>query len=217
MRETANNALYGYINSTFAHESPLLEQVRHAGEVLVEGMQISPSEGKTLHVLAKLIGAKHVLEIGTFVGYSSLWIADALPEDGTVTTLEFNAENAALAKKHFDASEYPERFTIMEGKALESLEALRQKNCQYDLVFIDAAKSEYADYLALATPMLRSGGLMIGDNTLLFGNMIDVPQKQVSESAKVAMRRFNQVIGDDDIFSGIMLPTEEGLTIGRKI
>lgn len=217
MRESANNTLYHYINFTFAHESPLLEQVRHKGESLVQGMQISPSEGKTLSMFAKMIGAKHILEIGTFVGYSTLWMAEALAKDGEIITLESNPNNAAIAREHFDASPHAGQIVIKEGKAIASLEALQNEMPIFDLVFIDAAKSEYMQYLELVTPMVRRGGLVIGDNTLLFGNMIDAPLKEVSDAAITAMQSFNHTLGDGVHFDGIMLPTEEGLTIGMKL
>ncbi len=217
MREEADSALQHYIQETFVQESVLLEEVRQVGEALVPGMQISPNEGKLLQVLTTMVQARHVLEIGTFVGYSTLWMASALPEDGTVTTLEGNPQNAALAKEHFSRSGIGKRVHVLEGKALASLASLQERKEFFDVVFIDAAKSEYAEYLQLTEPLLRPGGLMIGDNSLLFGHMIDAPKKEVNADAIAAMRQFNRHLGDEKRYQSILLPTEEGLTIAVKL
>jgi predicted O-methyltransferase YrrM len=166
-----------------------------------------------------MVQARHILEIGTFVGYSALWMAAALPEGGTITTLEGSPHQASLAQAHFDASPYPERFTIRVGMALESLRQIQQEATTplFDMVFIDASKGEYAEYLALTTPMLRTGGIMAGDNSLLFGHMAGHPQKEVSEIAMRSMQAFNAQMASGQQFSSILLPTPAGLTIGVKL
>ena len=116
-------------------------------------------------MLATMIGATHILEIGTFVGYSALWMADALPTGGTITTIEGSPHQALLARQHFAASPYPERFIIKEGMALSMLKELQCQPIQHmvDMVFIDASKSDYAAYLELTEPMVREGGLIVAD------------------------------------------------------
>ncbi len=217
MRENADAHLYQYLDATFAEETPLLKQVRLKGESMVKGMQISPHEGKMLYVLATLIRAKRILEVGTFAGYSTLWLAQAAGAEGHIDTLEANNDNADVAQSHFDASDYKDNITIHHGKALASLDILcNEATAPYDLVFIDAAKGEYAEYLEKVTPYVRTGGAVIGDNTLLFGHMIDAPKKDVSQKAIAAMNTFNATLAQSEHFQGIMFPTAEGLTIGIK-
>jgi predicted O-methyltransferase YrrM len=219
MRASSLSALHAYIETTFVEESPFLTQVRLRGEQVNPGMQISPAEGKWLSLLVQMIRAKHVLEIGTFVGYSALWMASALPEGGTVTTLEGSTHQASLARAHFVASPYPERLILKEGMAISTLREMltTSPSPQYDMVFIDASKCDYAEFLELTTPMLREGGLMVADNTLLFGHMAGEPQKDVSEGALTSMRSFNEIMGKSGQFASVLLPTEEGMTIGIKI
>lgn len=217
MRENADTALYQYLDTTFASETELLEQVRQKGDALVEGMQISPHEGKMLYILTRLVNAVRILEIGTFVGYSTLWLAHAAGDKGHIDTLEANNDNADIAQHHFSLSEHEDNITIYRGKALTTLDALCSADITpYDVIFIDAAKAEYARYLDKVTPYLRRGGLVIGDNTLLFGHMIDAPKKDVSQSAIASMKLFNAMLSNSEHYEGIMLPTAEGLTVGIK-
>ncbi|MFO1243200.1 MAG: O-methyltransferase [Rickettsiales bacterium] len=216
MRFGSHAATYRYIAETFCEEDSLLQAIKAKGEELVPGMQVSPVEGKALYVLASLIQAKHILEIGTFVGYSTLWLARALPKDGSLITLEFNAEHARHARAYFDQSEQAEQIEIRQGKALDSLKVIAQESHQFDLVFIDAAKAEYPEYVELFLPQLRKGGLILGDNSLLWGNLTGEAWQHASETAIAGMRRFNDILADPQYFSGTLLPTVEGLTVAVK-
>jgi caffeoyl-CoA O-methyltransferase len=217
MREDAHAPLYDYLDVTFASMSQQFSAVQKSGESLVKGMQISPHEGKILYHYVMLLNAKRILEIGTFAGYSTLWMASAMNEDGHIDTLEADATHADIAEEHFHASPHKNKITLHRGKALDTLDRLCHESCPaYDIVFIDAAKSEYAAYLEKVTPHVRTGGLVIGDNTLLFGHMIGLPKKSVSKKAQEAMQHFNKTLADSEHFSGIMLPTAEGLTVGIK-
>jgi predicted O-methyltransferase YrrM len=218
MRLSSVSSTQLYIEETFIDETIALKQARERGEIVNSGMQVSPVEGKLLMMLAQMVQAKHILEIGTFVGYSALWMAQALPLGGTITTLEGSPHQAHLARAHFDASPYPERFIIREGMALNSLREMQQEGGhQFDMIFIDASKSDYAEYLTLTEPMLRKGGLLIGDNTLLFGHMAGEPRKPAHKAAIAAVQTFNDVLGKSGRFTSVLLPTEEGLTIAIKL
>lgn len=214
MRNEQNGALMRYITETFVQEDALLTEMRAKGEELHPGMQISPAEGKLLHTLACIAGARRILEIGTFIGYSTLWLARALPEDGALVTLEADEAHADLAASFFARSEVASRIRLQRGAALGTLPALEGE--RFDLVFIDAAKREYPEYLDFAERMLLPGGLVIGDNTLLFGAMLGEPRMKVSLAAAEAMRTFNRRLADPAHYDGILLPTEEGLTVARK-
>lgn len=204
--------LQQYITSQFAPQDALLERVRAAGELQRQGLQVSAGEGKLLGMFAQMIGARRILEIGSFVGYSAICMARALPQGGELITLEQSPDYADLAQAHFDASGLP--ITLLRGLALEQLPKLTGS---FDMVFIDADKLHYAAYLEATLPLLREGGLMIGDNTLLFGAVMGEPtQMRVSPAAIDAMRRFNARMNDGNPLSGVMIPTEEGLTVAIK-
>ncbi len=209
---------YSYTDALFAEEDTLLQQIRATGEHLRAGMMVSAYEGKMLHLFAKMIGAKNILEIGTFVGYSALWLARALPENGALITLEFNPDHAKLARNFFDQDPHVStKITLMEGAALDTLEYIHTShNEPFDLIFIDAAKSEYANYLRLCEPMLRVGGLIIGDNSLLFGAMYGDARQNTSKSAVASMQTFNQRLANKTLFTSVLIPTPEGLTVALK-
>lgn len=218
MRSPESTATQHYIERTFTEEDTLLQAIRAKGESLRQGMMVSALEGKLLHTLAAMMHADRILEIGTFVGYSSVWLARALPAHGQLTTLEFDANHAALARDFFaqDASLHT-RITVLEGAALTSLDALQEQTKEpFDLIFIDAAKSEYFNYLLACEPLLRKGGLVIGDNSLLFGALAGEAWQRTSASAISAMTAFNQRLGDSSYYTGILLPTSEGMTIAVK-
>lgn len=200
-----------YINATFADEDELLRQVAAVGEQLQPGMQVAATEGKLLQLLLRLHGAHRVLEVGSFVGYSSIWMARGLPPEGELITLEKNPKHAALAREHATHSSLPIR--VVEGDALASI---AQLGGTFDALFIDGEKKSYMRYLDAALPLLRRGALIMADNTLLFGAMAGEPQMQVSAEAIEVMRAFNARLAESDDFIGAMIPTHEGLTIAVK-
>lgn len=218
MPRDQNVATYDYIRDVFAEEDDVLQAVRAEGEKRFAGMQITAAEGKLLQTLVRLTSAKRILEIGTFVGYSSIWMARALPDDGEVISLEFNVDHAKCAKKFHKNADLSNKIEVREGLAQDLLKALQNENPEpFDMVFIDASKLDYMTFLELSEPMLREGGLMIGDNTLLFGAMAGEPEIKVSPAAFEAMTAFNKRLADKAHYEGgILLPTIEGMTIAIK-
>ncbi len=234
MRQNHDPACINYINTVFANETPHMQQVRLKGEEVLAGMQISPHEGKLLYVLAKMIAAKNILEIGTFVGYSTLWLADSLPDDGRITTIELRPEQAEIARNHFATSPHNHKINILEGRALDILATIRHHiNGNYDMIFIDAAKAQYYEYVQICEPLLRVGGLMLLDNSLLFGNVyhddnypsdnnlgdnyssnICKVAKKSSPAAIASVRAANEYLAQN--YDAILIPTEEGLTVAMK-
>ncbi len=208
-----NDAVMGYIERIFAAEDALLKQVRSVGEELRAGMQVGAVEGQLLRVLVQMVNAKRVVEVGGFVGYSAICMARALPADGELITMEYDAKHAAILREHAARSGLP--ITVMEGDALELIPTIEG---EVDVIFIDAEKRRYVDYLDGLLPRLRRGGLVIGDNTLLFGAMAaGAPVGHVSAEAFAAMRAFNQRLADATQFTGVLIPTEEGLSVAVKI
>lgn len=207
-----HGATLDYITATFVQEPDWLAAIRATGETLRPGMQMSAFEGALLAWLVKLTGAKRVLEIGTFMGTTALWMASAGAE---VTTLEFNADYAAKARAHVSASPYARQIAVEQGDALAWL-ATQPHMASYDMVFIDAEKRSYVKYLDAVLPLLTHGALVVGDNTLLWGAVTGENETAASKEATATMRAFNARLADPEYFDGIMLPTAEGLTMARR-
>lgn len=210
-----HNATLDYMTRTFVREPAWLAPVRTKGEELVPGMQISPYEGHLLRWLVGISGAKHVLEIGTFMGYSTLWMVSGLPADGSITSLEFKHEHAELARAHAAATPHVDQVEIIEGDGLAWLKA-QPKTPRFDLLFIDAEKRAYPHYLEEGLKLLNPRGWIVGDNTFLFGALTGELPDAASAEAKAGMRKFNETLADASRFESVMLPTIEGLTIARK-
>lgn len=157
--------------------------------------QVSPPQGKLLHLLARLQGARRILEIGTLGGYSTIWLARALPADGRLVTLEADAHHAEVARWNIDRAHLGDRVELRLGAALDSLAALADEQPEpFDLVFIDADKPSQADYLEWALKLTRRGSLIIGDNVVREGAVI----QRDSEDARVrGVQRFLDLLADD--------------------
>ena len=202
-----------YIRQLFAPESAGAAKARQSITEDNDRIIIYPEEGQFLQLLIRLSGAKKIVEIGTLAGYSTTWMAEALPTDGHIYTIEKDDKRAELAQQNLPA----EKVTLLRGDALSVLETLNDK-APFDLVFIDADKLNYLHYLDWAEKHVKKGGLIIGDNTFLFDAVWqqDMPPR-VRETARQAMRDFNLRLADPAKYHGIMLPTEEGITVGLKL
>jgi caffeoyl-CoA O-methyltransferase len=157
-----------YISQLFAVEDDVL-QMTHAAmqEAGLRPINVSASSGQLLHLLARLIGARRVLEIGTLGGYSAIWLARALPADGQLITLEIDEHHAAVARRNLARAGLDTQVEVRTGPALATLAALIETGvAPFDLIFIDADKESYVDYLHKAVALLREGGLILADNTL---------------------------------------------------
>ncbi|TAE33269.1 MAG: O-methyltransferase [Alphaproteobacteria bacterium] len=214
MRTHTPTPTENYLNATFACEDDAMRTARLCGDALRAGMQLSPYEGALLAWLARCVQAQHILEIGSFVGYSTLWLARTLPENGTLITIEKDAQHAALTRTHLDHSDYGTKCEVRIGDALEQVQHLTSHS--FDLIFIDAAKGDYHALLEATDPMLRIGGMVIGDNSLLFGHMAGAPSQRASKRAIESMRAFNTTLATSEKYDAMLLPTPEGLTIGIK-
>jgi len=173
-------------------------------------MQISPDQGALMTLLAKLVNAHNALEVGTFTGYSAICIARGLAEDGALTCLELDPDLAEIARKNLRAAGLDDRVAIKVGPARESLEALPEEPV-YDFVFLDADKGSYPDYYDIILPRMQTGGLLLIDNVLLGGRVLD-PQDERSRIV-VAL---NERIAKDDRVDQAMVLVADGLTFVRK-
>lgn len=193
-------------------EHPLLAEVAATTRASQEahGMMVGLLEGRFLETLVWLSGARRILEIGCFTGYSALSMAAALPSDGSITTCEVDPERAALARRHFDASPWAERIRILEGPALESIAGL---DGPFDLVFIDADKANYPNYYEAVLPLLADHGLIVADNVLWSGRVLDETD-QTDDT--VAIRRFNDLVVNDPRVTCVMATVRDGVLLIRR-
>ena len=211
-----SNPNLDYIRKLYAPQDELLLAIEQALSDIDMTMQIGPEEGKMLQLFIGLYGVKTIVEIGTLAGSSAIWMARALPEDGHLTTLNKDATHIKLAKQFIKNSEVADRITMLEGDARKILPTL-EKQAPFDMIFIDADKISYNDYLDWAEENVRTGGLIIADNTLLFGMVAKDEPGDVAPTTWENMRRFNERLADSSRYFSIMIPTEEGLTVAVKL
>ena len=167
-------------------------------------------QGRILSMISKLIQPKNVLEIGTFTGYSALSIAEGLPKDGTLFTIDRNEELAELQQKYFNKSRYTNQLKSYVGNAIEIIPTLHQK---FDLVFIDADKSNYTNYFHLIIDKMNSGGIILSDNVLWYGKVAEKADEKDEDT--IALQAYNTLLNTDDRLETVMLPIRDGLTISR--
>jgi len=197
-----------------AHSTPPAElQARVAAATRawsdVSEMMVDAVEGRLLTMLAGLIGARRILEIGTFTGYSALSMAEALPPDGELVTLELRASHAAKAREHIELAGMSDRITVVEGPALESLARVEGP---FDLAFIDADKAGYVDYYEAVLARMRPGGLIVADNVLRSGRVLD---EASTNPDNAGMRAFNERVASDPRVEAVMLTVRDGITLIR--
>jgi caffeoyl-CoA O-methyltransferase len=172
-------------------------------------MMVGRIEGRFLATLVALSGAHRILEFGTFTGYSSISMASVLPRDGKVITLDVDPEATAIARRYMDESGHGEKIEIRLGPALETL---RDVEGPFDLVFIDADKENYVNYYEAALPLLADDGLLIADNVLWSGRVVE---DEGDESTR-AIKEFNEHVAADERVVSVMLTVRDGMTLVRK-
>ena len=184
------------------------ETARHYPEL--SRMQIHPLQGPFLALLMKLIGAKKVLEIGTFTGLSSLWMAEALPEGGHLVCCDLSEEYTAHARRAWEEAGVADRITLLIGSARDTLSRLEGP---FDMAFLDADKPNYPLYLESLTQLVTSGGVIVADNTLWSGRVIDAAD-QTPETTGI--RRFNDAVAASPDLEAVLLPFADGVTVIRR-
>jgi caffeoyl-CoA O-methyltransferase len=174
------------------------------------GMLVGTLEGRFLEMLVFAVGARRVLEIGTFTGYSSISMAAGLPPGGRITSCELDAVHAAEARENIAASPYADRIEVIEGRAIDTVAGLPGP---FDLVFIDADKAGYAAYFEAVLPKLAPGGVIAVDNTLWHGSVIDAGD---TSTDAVAIRAFNDAVVADARVVCVQLTVRDGVTLVRR-
>ena len=172
-------------------------------------MMVGRIEGRFLATLVALSGARRILEFGTFTGYSSISMASALPPDGKVITLDVDPDATAIARRYMDESGHGDKIEIRLGPALETLQDVEGP---FDLIFIDADKPNYVNYYEAALPLLADNGLVIADNVLWSGRVVE---DDGDESTR-AIKEFNEHVRADDRVVSVMLTVRDGMTLIRK-
>lgn len=203
-----NDKLYSYILDTFVEEDALLKQIVADTEAKkIPLIQISPDSGKFLYMLLKMIKAKNVLEIGTLTGYSTIWMARALPEDGKIITLEINEIHAEEAKTNYKKVGLEDKITLMPGSALESLDKLQ--NERFDFVFIDADKNNSSNYFDKVIGCMNKGGIIACDNTLKSGKVVESNPDVYTQG----IIDYNKKVANDPRVDSLLISISDGITI----
>jgi predicted O-methyltransferase YrrM len=219
LRKDHSDPKTSYIRSLFAQEDKSLAEIIHHLPADVTQMQMGAEEGKLLQMLVRLSGAKKIVEIGTLGGYSAIWMARALPEDGRLITIDHSMARKTLIQDNLAACGVDAKVSLRIGEALEVLAAIEGEG-PFDMVIIDADKRSYLHYLDWAEKNLSSGGMIIGDNTLLFGSVYEEDSEKwperVKEESWNVMREFNKRLADQTRYHSLMLPTDEGMTVAIK-
>lgn len=177
---------------------------------------VYPDTGALLHTLARATGARRILEIGTAIGYSTLWMATALPANGTLITMEYDAARVARAREHFAAAGYGDRISVMVGDATRFLHKIAGP---FDLIFQDSDKKLYEPMLDRLVELLRPGGLLVADNVLWNGEVIPgyVAEKKYSEEDTAAIVSFSQKIAADPRLYTSFLQVGDGVSVSSKL
>ena len=196
-------------------ESELLKSLnKETHQKILQPRMISGHfQGRFLSFIAKLIKPQKILEIGTYTGYATLCLAEGLTKDGIIHTIEINEELLDFQKKYFDQSEFKNQIFTHLGEAKNIIPEL---NLEFDLVFIDADKTNYPIYLEMVLSKLRKGGILIADNVLWSGKVLEHQQKS-TDSETYSIKLFNELVKKEKNLETLLLPIRDGLMVCRKI
>ncbi len=206
--------LDNYVVNHSENEPELLQQLtRETYQKILQPIMLSgPYQGRVLSMISKLIKPKSILEIGTFTGYSTICLAEGLDSDGHLHTIDINEELYDFQRKYFDKSGYGTQIIQHTGNALEIIPKL---DTTFDLIFIDADKPNYSNYFHLVIDKLQTGGIILSDNVLWHGKVVEkLNPKDISTKAVID---YNTLLKEDPRVESVLLPIRDGLTISRKI
>ncbi|WP_278956644.1 class I SAM-dependent methyltransferase [Aquipseudomonas alcaligenes] len=211
-----DDALYQYLLDVSLRESPLLKRLREeTAQLPTARWQIAPEQGQFMALLVQISGARKILEIGTFTGYSALCMAQAMPADGRLICCDLPGEYNAIAERYWYEAGVAERIELRLAPALETLNALERGGQaeSFDLIFIDADKANYPVYLEHALVLVRQGGLILFDNVLWSGRVLE-PNPESQDTR--AIQALNRGLRRDTRIDLSLLPLGDGLTLCRK-
>lgn len=211
-----NDAIYDYVVNHCQLVHPLLPKLaEETKRVPYSVMQIAPDQGALMHVVTKLIGARRAIEVGCYTGYSAMCVASALPDGGKLITLDINPDTAKIAQRYFDEGGLSKKVELRLGPALESLAKIEQESGagSFDMMFIDADKANIPKYYEWGLKLIRQGGLIIVDNVLWSGKVVEAKEPDTDTQA---IKRFNDQIAKDERVDRVMLHISDGLYLLRK-
>lgn len=215
--------IYKYIEEHATQQSEALNWVEKQTHIRTNhARMLSGSiQGELMRIIVKTTGAKRILELGTFTGYSAICLASALPEEGHLDTLELNDELEDLILEGFERAGVSEKISLHIGDCKQTLERFRSETCfsehsgnLYDIVYMDANKREYCEYYDLVFDMVRPGGLILADNVLWDGKVCQDPLPQDKQTLGIA--RFNDMVSQDSRVESVIIPLRDGLNVIRK-
>jgi caffeoyl-CoA O-methyltransferase len=207
---------YQYLVDTSVRETDVARRLREETQQLPAAqMQIGPDQGQFLQLLVQLINARRTLEVGVFTGYSSLWVATGLPDDGEIIACDVSEEYTSIARRYWKEAGVDQKIDLRLRPALETLDELLDngQSGTFDFAFIDADKSNYDNYYERALKLLRPGGLITVDNTIWSGRVADPNE---SDEDTVAIRKLNEKLHRDERVALSMLTVGDGLTLAMK-
>lgn len=204
--------LENYIEKHSAAEPELLQQLNKETyqKILQPRMLSGHFQGRVLSMLSKIINPKNILELGTYTGYATLCLAEGLKSDGTIDTIDINEELEDIQQKYFSASAFKDQIIQYVGNALDIVPTLNKK---FDLVFIDADKENYINYWNLIVPMMNKGGIILSDNVLWSGKVLEDVQK--NDKSTPILLEYNKIVNEDPRVETVLLPIRDGLTVSR--
>jgi predicted O-methyltransferase YrrM len=204
-----------YLDALFAPDDPVMQSVKKRMlDNQLPPISITPLVGKLLALLSRLVGAKRILEIGTLGGFSTIWLARALPPEGKLITIELDNKNAEIARKNIKDAGQHEKVEILIGKGLDHIRVMAQEApSTFDLIFLDADKPSYTHYIEPMITLCRPGGLIIADNLIRRGKVIHPPQNDAQANN---LAEFNRIIASHPCLESVLIPTLTG-SIGGDI
>jgi predicted O-methyltransferase YrrM len=205
-----SDGISDYIAGLFAPEDEILRSLREdADREGLPPIAVPPETGRFLQVLLRAIDARRVLEVGTLGGYSGIWMARAMGPSGRIVTLEIEPRHAEFARRQFERAGVAEQVEIRVGKALQLLPAMDGE--RFDAAFLDADKEPLPTYLEWALRLVRPGGLVLADNALRGGRVIDA---SVTDEGTNGVREFNRKLSEDPRIDGLVVPIGDGVAVG---
>lgn len=212
---TVTQELHDYIERLYSPQTGILKELLEETQKLeIPMIQISSDQGRFLYMLTKLSGAVNALEIGTLTGYSGMHIAKGLKKGGMLVTVDINPAHSAVAQKYFEKAGLASKTQIVTSPALDYMKSASSEGRKFDLIFIDADKTSYRNYYEEALKVSNSGTLIIFDNMLKGGNVID---DSIHDPDLDAVREMNQLLSDDSRIEAVLLTVGDGFTLCRVI
>lgn len=206
--------LEDYVAQHSANEPEILQRLNKEThqKILQPRMLSGHFQGRVLSMLSKIINPKHILELGTYTGYATLCLAEGMQENGTVDTIDINEELEEIQEKYFNLSDYKGQIIQHIGDATEIIPTLNKK---FDLVFIDADKENYINYWNLIVPMMNKGGIILSDNVLWSGKVLEEVKK--NDKSTPILLEYNKLVNEDPRVETVLLPIRDGLTVSRVL